>query len=322
VSNPAFDVQVILEAIDFPFDSLPKAWAARAPKVVLALGRVRNGDPIAAAKAWGDPTLQVIGSRQLIDWLNAHFGENISSGSYDEVRRRCVKFLVEAGVALKDPDDPYRSPNSPVTGYALSPDFGLLLITFGTPKWSRSLNNYRRSHESLREIFRAERERNAVAVTLPNGEKLKLSPGEHNKLQAAIVDDFLPQFTIEPEVLYIADALSRQLHRDNQLLGEAGLLAFDHTLLPDVIVLDRKRGWLIIVEAVANSGHISPQRKREIERLLANCKFPPVFVSAFPDYKTFGRFAGDIAWETEVWIADHPTHMIHFNGERFLGPYL
>lgn len=95
----------------------------------------------------------------------------------------------------------------------------------------------------------------------------------------------------------------------------------DHSLLPDVIVLDRKRHWLIIVEAVASSGHISPLRKLELQRLLAKCKYPPVFVTAFPDYQTFGRFAADIAWETEVWIADHSTHMIHFNGERFLGPY-
>ncbi|MFS2517149.1 MULTISPECIES: BsuBI/PstI family type II restriction endonuclease [Parabacteroides] len=28
----------------------------------------------------------------------------------------------------------------------------------------------------------------------------------------------------------------------------------------------------------------------------------------------------DIAWETEVWIAENPGHMIHFNGDRFIGP--
>ena len=33
------------------------------------------------------------------------------------------------------------------------------------------------------------------------------------------------------------------------------------------------------------------------------------------------RFHSAIAWETEVWIADEPDHMIHYNGERFLGPY-
>jgi hypothetical protein len=33
------------------------------------------------------------------------------------------------------------------------------------------------------------------------------------------------------------------------------------------------------------------------------------------------RYLGEIAWETEVWVADAPSHLIHFNGERFLGPY-
>jgi adenine-specific DNA-methyltransferase len=44
-------------------------------------------------------------------------------------------------------------------------------------------------------------------------------------------------------------------------------------------------------------------------------------VTAFPDRVTFRKFAKDIAWETEVWIADNPDHMIHFNGDKFLGPY-
>jgi hypothetical protein len=321
VSDPVADVRSVLEAIDFPFESLPKAWAARTPKVVLALGRTRNGEPVEVAKAWSDLGLEIIGSRQIIDWLNNYWGERISSGSYDEVRRRCVKYLVAAGVALKDPDDANRSPNSPATGYALSLEFVSLLKAYGSAEWSLQLRKFRRNHESLNRKFRAERELRGVGVTLPDGATLQLSPGEHNKLQAAIIDRFLPQFILQPEVLYIADALSRQLYRNDDLLKEAGLSRFDHLLLPDVIVLDRGRRWLIIIEAVANSGHISPLRKLELRELLSDCQFPPVFVTAFPDYKTFGKFAGDIAWETEVWIAEHSTHMIHFNGERFLGPY-
>jgi BsuBI/PstI restriction endonuclease domain/BsuBI/PstI restriction endonuclease HTH domain len=321
VSGSVADTWSVLEAIDFPFDSLPNAWAMRAPKVVLALGRIRNSEPVGAVRAWGDQGLEIIGSRQLIDWLNSYWGEQISRGSYDEVRRRCVQFLVAAGVALKDPDNANRSPNSPATGYALSQEFVSLLKAYGSPEWIRQLRKFRKNHESLKEKFRAERELRSVAVTLPDGAKLQLSPGDHNKLQAAIIDHFLPQFILQPEVLYIADALNRQLYRNDSSLEEAGLSKFDHRLLPDVIVLDRKRHWLIVIEAVANSGHISPLRKIELRKLLVNCKFPPVFVTAFPDYKTFGRFAGDIAWETEVWIAEHSTHMIHFNGERFLGPY-
>jgi hypothetical protein len=33
------------------------------------------------------------------------------------------------------------------------------------------------------------------------------------------------------------------------------------------------------------------------------------------------RYLGEIAWETEVWVADAPSHLIHFDGARFLGPY-
>jgi hypothetical protein len=46
-----------------------------------------------------------------------------------------------------------------------------------------------------------------------------------------------------------------------------------------------------------------------------------VYVSAFPNRKVFLKYIEAIAWETEVWIADAPSHMIHFNGARFLGPY-
>jgi hypothetical protein len=36
---------------------------------------------------------------------------------------------------------------------------------------------------------------------------------------------------------------------------------------------------------------------------------------------TFCYHLGEIAWETEAWVSDAPSHLIHFNGERLLGPY-
>lgn len=315
------EVRQILTAIDFPFENLPKAWAARTPKVVLALARIGAKDSLGSAQFWGKPGATIIGSRKLIAFLNEHWNEDISSGSYDEVRRRCVRYLVEAGIALKDPDEPGRAPNSPATGYALSSDFGHLLRHWDSERREDAVMAFRQGHASLRERLRQERARRTIAVTLPDGSALELSPGEHNALQAAIMSSFVPQFVRHPETIYIADALSRQLFKNDDLLSEVGLFALDHRLLPDVVVLDRERGWLLIIEAVASSGHVSPIRKIELERLLEGCRYPPVFVSAFPDYATFARFAGDIAWETEVWIADHATHMIHYNGERFLGPY-
>ncbi len=55
--------------------------------------------------------------------------------------------------------------------------------------------------------------------------------------------------------------------------------------------------------------------------MFLRCKAGLVFVSAFPNRKTFTKYLEAISWETEVWVADNPTHLIHFNGTRFLGPY-
>ena len=90
---------------------------------------------------------------------------------------------------------------------------------------------------------------------------------------------------------------------------------------PDVLIHDAERDWLIIIEAVTSHGPVDQKRKNELTRIFDSASPGLVFVSAFPDRKTFTRFLSAIAWETEVWIADTPDHMIHYNGFRFLGPY-
>lgn len=314
--------RAVMDAVDFPFDSLRPVWVARAPKIILALAKVSPDGSLSDARGWGDPDVAIIGSRALIDIMNRDWGEKISRGSYDDIRRKCVKYLVEAGLALKDPDNPNRAPNDGRTGYALSPAFANLLKAYGTEAWDAQLQNFTSANGSLREKLRQEREMQMVPVTLPGGAKLTLSPGDHNRLQADIIEHFLPRYAKGGEVVYIADALSRQLHKDDALMEELGLFALDHRQLPDVIVFDRPNGWVLIIEAVESSGQLSPLRMLELKRLLKACRFPQVFVSAFPDYAVFSRFANDIAWETEVWIADHPTHLIHYDGKRYLGPYV
>ena len=87
------------------------------------------------------------------------------------------------------------------------------------------------------------------------------------------------------------------------------------------IYYSRQRNWLYLIEAVHSSGAITPVRLLELRRLTEECEADIIFVTAFLNRKTFRQFAPDIAWETEVWIAESPEHMIHFDGEKFLGPY-
>jgi type II restriction enzyme len=94
-----------------------------------------------------------------------------------------------------------------------------------------------------------------------------------------------------------------------------------HGKMPDVVLHYPERGWLLLVESVTSHGPVDGKRHEELSRLFAKSQAGLVFVTAFPDKATYKKYAGDIAWETEVWIADAPEHMIHFNGSRFLGPY-
>ena len=94
-----------------------------------------------------------------------------------------------------------------------------------------------------------------------------------------------------------------------------------HDKLPDVVLYWREKNWLVLVEAVTSHGPVSPKRYAEIEGMLSSCTADRVYITAFLDSKGFRKYAGDIAWETEVWMASDPDHMIHFNGPKFLGPY-
>ena len=91
--------------------------------------------------------------------------------------------------------------------------------------------------------------------------------------------------------------------------------------IPDVIVHHRARNWPLLIEAVTSAGPVDGKRRKELKDLFAGSKVGLVFVTAFENRRTMQTFVSHIAWESEVWIAEDPDHMIHFNGERFLGPY-
>lgn len=314
-------VETVLEAIDFPIESIKPVWRERTLKVVLAFAELTPGRTLADAKGWGDADHRLIRSRELIELLNNGWGEAISRGGYDIVRRESVKFLQAAGIVLKNPDDPSRAPNSPLTGYALSPEFAKLLRSFGAADWDSELGRFIQRAGSLRAIFRKHREMEMTPVVLPDGVEVQLSPGRHNVLQARVIEEFLPRYMPGCELVYLGDAEDRTLFRNDALAAEVGFFALDHQHLPDIVVFDRRRSWLTIIEAVDASGHLTALRMRELKALLVDARYPQVFVSAFLTYKVFSRFAAELAWETEAWIAEHPTHLIHFDGKRYLGPY-
>jgi type II restriction enzyme len=291
---------------------------------LLALANLRPRQPWAKAQFWSgdEKSSWSLTTREIISFWNENYGLNISSGSYDDVRRKVLIFLVEAGIVIRSAGNPDATTNNPTRRYALSEEAGQLVRAYGSPNWINMVNGFLTNHGDF--SARIERHKNlpCVPVRLPSGEKLNLSVGEHNEIQKAVIEDFLPRFLKDPRLLYLGDTSNKLLFLEEKKLSDLGIPMPDHDKLPDIIAIDSDRQWVFLIEAVHSSNPISRTRHIELEDLLANCKLPIVFVSAFKDRRSFRNWVAEISWETEVWLADSPEHMIHFNGDKFLGPHM
>ena len=181
-------------------------------------------------------------------------------------------------------------------------------------------NGIHKERKTLTEKHRGARDQQKVAVRLPDGSQIDLSPGKHNELQRLILEEFAPRFASGALLIYLGDTAKKDRLLHLPSFNRIGLKISSHEKLPDVILLDEDRDWIFLIEAVTSHGPVSPKRLEELSRLLTPVRVPPVYVTAFLNFSDFHKYGKDIAWETEVWIAEHPDHMIHYNGDRFLGP--
>ena len=152
-------------------------------------------------------------------------------------------------------------------------------------------------------------------------EIIYLSPGGQNILIEKIINDFCALFTPGGELLYIGDTGDKWRHFDSESLKSLNIIVEAHGKMPDLIVNFIEKNWLILIEATTSHGPINPKRRNELKAIFANSAAGLVFVTAFECRSDMAKYINEIAWETEVWVAEAPTHIIHFNGERFLGPY-
>lgn len=166
-----------------------------------------------------------------------------------------------------------------------------------------------------------ERDMERIPVTLANGQALSLLPGGQNPLVKKIIDDFCAIFTPGGRIAYVGDTGEKWAYFDAVILQELGVKIEEHGKMPDVVVYHVEKNWLVLIEAVTSHGPVNPKRHQELKSLFAGSKAGLVFVTAVHDRRKMVKYLDDISWETEVWVAESPTQLIHFNGERFLGPY-
>ena len=307
----------ILEKLGIPLADKTSRAKEKIAMTFLAVIDVKSSAEWSKAKDSNDK--RSLKSRDIIRYINTNFNEDISSGSYDDTRRKDLKLPVMAGIIVQTKPDSAR--NDPERGYALNPEVSSVVRAFGTKEFNALLKQFIGLRGKLTERLEPARNIKIIPIKLNSDKILKFSPGEHNRLIKEIVEAFLPRYGFGAEVLYVGDAAHKLIYMEKERLKQLNFFELSHGELPDVVAFSQSKNWIFLIEAVYSSNPISASRHFQLRKLTTECKTPIIFVSAFLNKETFRRFACDISWETEVWISENPDHLIHYDGERFLGPY-
>ena len=260
-------------------------------------------------------------TKEIMAFVNENYKADApyAPNTRETFRRQVLHQFTQAGVVNYNPDDPTLPVNSPNAHYAITPEALEVVKSYGTRSWKKRVKEFADNNEILRDKYAKERQMHRIPLTI-EGNEYYLSPGTHNEVQAAVVEEFAPRFAPGGKLLYIGDTENKDLYVNSAALEALKLPITEHSKLPDIVISDDKKGWLFLIEVVTSHGPVSAKRVVELEEFTKDCPYGIVYVTAFPNAKEFKKYVDEIAWETEVWLSDTPAHMIHFNGDRFIGP--
>jgi hypothetical protein len=305
------DAISILRLLDFG----PRQSNDVAAYTLLALLDLKPSD------GWGAASDPLRGITPIINFIAQNYGVPYAPNTRETIRDEAVKYFVESGMVIRNSDHPGRPINSGKTVYQVEKDALQLFQSFGSNRWARNLKSYEKSRRGILQELGRQRNLIRIAVSLPSGEKVALSPGGQNPLIKEVIEQFCPRFAPGATIVYIGDAEKRFLHLNIEYLANIGVSIAAAAKMPDVVIHDARRNWLLLVEAVTSAGPVDGKRRNELKELFSGCIAGLIFVTAFATLGAMRSFLTQVSWETEVWIAENPDHLIHFDGERFLGPY-
>lgn len=264
---------------------------------------------------WKDATNEWIRIHDILMFTKEYYEVAYAENSRETFRKQAMHHFRNAALT----EDNGKATNSPNYRYRITEETLNLIKSFGTSSWTNNLRSFTESHKTLIETYASKKKMTKMPVKI-NGNDFTFSAGSHNVLQKAIIEEFAPRFAPNSECLYVGDTIEKDLVKDVEKLKMLGFEITLHDKMPDVVLYREDKDWIYFIESVTSVGPMDPKRIKEITEMTANVKSGKIFVTAFLDFKTFKKFSETLAWETEVWIADMPEHMIHLNGDRFMGP--
>jgi hypothetical protein len=264
---------------------------------------------------WGTASNEWIRIHDVLGFTAEHYGKEYAENTRETIRKNCMHQFRDGALI----EDNGKATNSPNYRYRLTDETLYVVQAYGTVDFVQRLKTYHDKYEKLVDKYASKKRMEMMPVYI-NGQELKFSPGKHNELQRAIIEEFAPRFAPHSECLYVGDTIKKDLVKDVDKLSALGFEITLHDKMPDVVLYRSDTNWVYFVEAVTSVGPMNPKRILEIQEMTKNVTAGKIYVTAFPDITTYKKFSSELAWETEVWFSDAPDHMIHLNGDKFLGP--
>ncbi len=286
----------------------------RSALVLLALAGIKE------ESLWTTASDEDLRIHDIIEFINESYKKDYKENTRETLRKDTLHQFVESAIAERNQTGNVPT-NSPKYRYCLTAEMLNLIKKYDSThnkEWQTSVDNFILKNGTLREKYRQRRDTDRISTEI-NGLEYSFSSGAHNELQREIIEKFIPTFVPKSEMLYVGDTEKKDLVKKADKLRELGIILTDHDKLPDLILYSPDKHWIIFIEAVTSVGPMSLKRVEEIRNMSADCKLDMIFVTAFPDKKTYKKFVDSLAWETDVWISEIPDHMIHLNGDKFLG---
>ena len=302
--------KLLLETLGMP----PKQQTPIACLTLLAMANISSDS------MWYNATNQWVRIHDIILFLREGYRVTYAENSRETFRKQ-VMHPFRTGALIEDNG---KATNSPNYRYRITEEFLKVIRSIDRNNTTQSLENsitrdFLSSRQTLSQIYASKKKMRMMPVRINNGD-FSFSPGNHNELQKAIIEDFAPRFAPGSECLYIGDTVQKDLVKNVQKLSNLGFEITLHDKMPDVVLYREDQNWIYFIEAVTSVGPMDPKRLVEIEHMTRAVSAGKIYITAFLDFSTFKKFSENLAWETEVWIACMPDHMIHLNGDRFLGP--
>ena len=269
---------------------------------------------------WSDATNEWIRIHDIMRFIADNYDVIYAENSRETFRKQAMHPFRTAALI----EDNGMSTNSPNYRYRITNEFLNVIKEVNddsscAAEPGMALTMFISNHESLSQIYASKKKMQKMPVRI-NHQDFTFSPGKHNELQKAIIEEFAPRFAPNSECLYVGDTIQKDLVKNVEKLSELGFEITLHDKMPDVVLYREDKNWIYFIESITSVGPMDPKRIVEIETMTRNVTAGKIFISAFLDFSTFKKFSDKLAWETEVWIADMPDHMIHLNGDKFLGP--